>query len=250
MIKLRTKAIERDWVRQVRDSLLANGYHYQSAFCSDAADDPERIVTAARLLGVVYTPADTDPNKPVVLTQPSSSAPKWRPFDRRPSIGWHNDFSTCSKRPRLSLSWIERGDPSGPIGGGAWRVASVKAVIEKLRETRDGNRLVADLTRGSEAFGYHDAGSWRPFRVIIRRALKEGAMLRYKKIPERTSEIVARVEEAADAVGEVLPATNGALLIVDNRLSLHDRLEQQVTGPRERRRRAWLCFVQSIHQPL
>jgi hypothetical protein len=82
------------------------------------------------------------------------------------------------------------------------------------------------------------------------RALEEGASLRFGEIPNRTLEIIKRIEEAADSVGEVLPAKTGALLIVDNRLSLHDRLEQRVTGPKEQRRQAWLCFVKRLHQPL
>jgi hypothetical protein len=120
-----------------------------------------------------------------------------------------------------------------------------------------------DLAGRAEPFGYRDAGDWRAFRVIIgadhgtgrqglrfyRRALEEGAWLRFGGVSERTREIIARMEEAADAVGEVLSAPTGSLLIVDNRFSLHDRAEQVVTGPEERRRQAVLCFVQRFNQP-
>lgn len=262
MICLRTEAIQTEWVRRVRDTLRANGYYYEPGFCSET-NDAEPIVCAAILLGRLYIPPDTNPNRPVILTQPSALAPHWCPFDRQTAIGWHNDFSTRSRRPELSLSWIRKEDPTGPKGG-AWRVASAAAVLAKLCQTREGKRMVADLSTQTVPFGYRDMGGWHPFRVIIGtdrklgrrglrfygRALEDGAWLRFGQIPDRTREIVARVEEAADAVGEVLCASTGSLLIVDNRFSLHDRTQQQVTGPQEDRRQAWLCFVKRLHQPL
>jgi hypothetical protein len=246
----------------VRDSLRARGYYYEREFCAERGD-AEPVVAAARLLGYLHVPLGTGPEQPVILTQPSASAPEWRPFDRPGPIGWHNDFSTRMGRPQLSLSWIRREDPAGPDGG-AWRVASAAAVLNKLYQTREGNRLVADLSARAEPFGYRDAGGWRPFRVVIGaggrsdrrglrfygRALGEGAWLRFEEVPDRTREIVARIEEAADAVGEVLRASTGSLLIVDNRLSLHDRAEQQVAGSDDSLRQAWLCFVKRLHRPL
>jgi hypothetical protein len=124
--------------------------------------------------------------------------------------------------------------------------------------------LTVELSARAEPFGYRDAGGWRSFRVITgagRRlgynglrfygpALEEGARLRFGRIPQRTREIVARLEEAADSVREVLPAMTGALLIVHNSLSLHDRAEQSVSGPKERRRQAYLCFVKQLYHPL
>jgi hypothetical protein len=246
----------------VRDSLRTYGYYYESKFCSET-NTPEPVINAARLLGHLYVPSGMNASQPVILTQPSPSAPQWHPFDHHAAIGWHNDFSTRSGRPELSLSWIRRGDPHKP-NGGAWRVASVDAVIDKLLQTREGKTLVSQLSTQAEAFGYQDAGGWRPFRVVLRvggrtnrrglrfygRALVEGAQLRFGQIPDRTREIITRVEEAADAVGEVLCASRGALLIVDNRYSLHDRMEQQVIIPEEIRRQAWLCFVKRLHQPI
>jgi len=82
------------------------------------------------------------------------------------------------------------------------------------------------------------------------RAIEEGAWLRYGHVPNRTREIITRLEKAADSVGEVLRASTGALLIVDNRFSFHDRLQQRINGPKDRRRQAWLCFVQRLHEPL
>lgn len=217
---------------------------------------------AAKLLGHLYVPPAAKSSQPFIPTKPSSSAPPWRPFDRRVPIRWHNDFSTRAGRPELSLSWIHREDPAGPENG-AWWVASSRAVIAKLCQTREGKRLVADLTKRAEPFGYRDAGGWRPFRVIASNqrlgqsslrfygpALEDGAWLRFSKVPDRTLEIVSRIEEAATSVREVLSARTGSLLIVHNRLSLHDRAPQTVTGPKESRRQALLCFVKRLHQPL
>ena len=262
MIHPGINAIPPAWVRQVRDALRVRGYYYEPEFCAET-DDAAPVLAAARLLGRLYIPAGTEPDRPVILTQPSLSAPDWRPFDRRASIGWHNDFSTRSGRPVLSLALIRRGDPDAPSGG-AWRVASVTAILEELRQTPEGTRLVSDLAKRAEAFGYCDVGGWRPFRVIIGashstasrgmrfygRALEEGARLRFGRVPERTRELIERVEEAANVVGKVLSAPTGALLIVDNRFSLHDRTKQQVTGVEACRRQAWLCFVKHLHSPL
>lgn len=262
MSRLQIERIRTEWVQRVRDSLRAHGYYYEPEFCIES-NDAQPVLTAAKLLGHLHVPSGTDPNSPVILTQPSVSAPPWRPFDRRSAIGWHNDFSTRSGRPELSLSWVRRGDAGGQ-NGGAWRVASASAILAKLRQTREGKRLCTDLTARAEPFGYRDAGSWHLFRVIVGAeqrlgrqglrfygpALEEGAWLRFGRVPERTRDIVAQIEEAADAVGEVLCASTGALLIVDNRLSLHDRMEQQVTVSEESRRQAWLCFVKRLHQPI
>jgi hypothetical protein len=250
------------WVQKVHACLRTQGYYYEPEFCSQTSDS-EPVVTAARLLGHLYIPSDTDPNKPVILTQPSDSSPQWRPFDNEQAIGWHNDFSTRLERPELSLSWIRQEDPSRP-NGGAWRVASVAAVLDQLCQTREGQQLVETLSTQDETFGYRDAGGWHLFHLVFGidnntgrrglrfygRALEEGAWLRFSQIPDHTREIISRIEEAADAVGETLCASTGSLLIVDNRLSLHDRMEQQVIGPEELRRQAWLCFVQKLHQPL
>jgi Taurine catabolism dioxygenase TauD, TfdA family len=261
MTRLQTETKDIEWIQQVRHSLQARGYYYEPGFCTEIGG-AAFVVTAARLLGRLYVPPYINSSQPVILTNPSPSAPEWCPFDRRKSIGWHNDFSTHSRRPQLSLSWIRQADPAG-INGGAWRVASAAAVIAKLRQTREGRHIVAILSERSEPFGYNDAGGWRPFRIIgasgsfgrqglrfYRRALEEGACLRFGKIPDHTREIITRVEEAADSVGEVLCASTGSLLIVENRLSLHDRMEQQVIGPEESRRQACLCFVRQLHQSL
>jgi len=261
MIHLRTDLLRRKWVQRVQKSLRTQGYYYEPDFCSDTIE-PNPVLIAARLLGDIYVPPHTSNCSPVMLTHPSRSAPQWRPFDRQTAIGWHNDFSTRVGRPELSLSWIRRGDPTGSQGG-SWRIASASAVIASIGASKEGNRLIANLSKQAEPFGYRDAGGWRAFRVVLksgqssrlglrfyRRALEDGAWLRFGRIPDHTSEIVARIEEAADTVGEMLCANTGALLVVDNRFSLHDRTEQQVTVRANLRRQAWLCFVKKLHQPL
>lgn len=258
-----TDAIKmKEWVQHVREDLRARGYYYELKFCN-ATTRAECLVTAAKLLGNLYVPSGTESTQPFIPTKPSSSAPRWRPFDRRVPIRWHNDFSTRAVRPELSLSWIQREDPTGPHNG-AWWVAASSAVLAKLYETREGRRLTTALREKGQPFGYSDAGSWRSFRVVVNAnrtfnydrlrfygpALEDGALLRFDKVPDRTKEIVSRIEEAADAVREVLPAATGSLLIVHNGLSLHDRSPQTVTGPEECRRKALLCFVKRLRQPL
>jgi hypothetical protein len=249
-------------VRRVRDSLRKRGYYYEPEFSAET-DDAETLITAARLLGNLFVPSGANPSQPVIHTQPSRVAPQWRPFDRSAPIRWHNDFSTRVGRPDLSLSWIRREDPAG-LNNGAWWVASATAVLGQLCRTHEGRRLAADLFARAEPFGYRDAGGYCSFRVITGArcglghnglrfyglALEEGAWLRFGRIPQRTREIVARLEEAADSVREVLPAPTGALLIVHNSLSLHDRAVQSVTGPKEQRRQARLCFVKQLYHPL
>ena len=242
------------WARGAAESLRTHGYFYDPDFSSDV-ENADAAMLAARSLGSLFIPAKTDSPQPMILTRPSIRAPKWRPFDRRESIGWHNDFSTRAGRPEVSLSWIRREDPSGPFAG-AWRVASVGAILAKLRGSVDGRRLMNRLSKGTYPFGYMDAGSVRHFRIIRQegmrfygRALIEGARIVFDRVPSHTRETIALIEKAADSVGETLPASTGALLIVHNRLSLHDRIEQTVSEAGARRQ-AQLCFVKKLRQPL
>ena len=248
---------ERDlarWVDHVLENLHTRGYFYDRHFSSDV-ENPDAVMMAARSLGALFVPADADSHRPVILTRPSVRAPKWRPFDRRESIGWHNDFSTRAKRPELSLSWIRREDPSGPWFG-AWRVASVGGVLTNLCDRADGRSLLSKLSKETQPFGYTDSDSTKFFRIVCQeglrfygRALTEGARLAFGRVPDHTRETIDLIEEAADAVGETLPASRGALLVVHNWFSLHDRTEQTVEGTGARRQ-AQLSFVKKLHRPL
>lgn len=262
MTDLQTELVRTKWTAKVLNNLRSDGYHYEPGFCRDTSN-AKAIIGAAKLLGEIFIPSGTQSTQPFIPTKPERSAPSWRPFDRCVPIRWHNDFSTRAGRPELSLSWIQREDPAGP-NNGAWWVASSAAILAKLCQTREGKRLAADLRERAEPFGYRDEGGWRAFRVILRAdrrwgqsalrfygpALEDGAWLRFGRVPERTRDIVARLEEAADSVREVLPAKTGSLLIVHNSLSLHDRSPQTVTGPADNRRQALLCFIRRLHSPL
>ena len=224
-----------EWAEQVLAGLQARGYFYDPDF-SSSVDRADVLVRAASSLGSVLIPTGTDIQRPVLLTRPSRRAPRWRPFDRQAPIGWHNDFSTRTHRPELSLSWIRRRDPAGPDAG-AWRVASVPAVLAKLADSTEGRVLVGQLSREVHPFGYLDGGPPRFFRMLTRRglrfygrALTEGARFAFDMVPQQTREAIALIERAADAVGETLPAATGSLLVVHNWFSLHDRTEQTVAG--------------------
>ena len=122
------------WVQSVLDELDTRGYFYDPDFCTNV-EDVDAVRMAAESLGTPFVPGSADLDRPYIVTRPSVRAPKWRPFDRRESIGWHNDFSTWEERPELTLSWIRREDPSGPRVG-AWRVASGRAVLNNLLGVR------------------------------------------------------------------------------------------------------------------
>ena len=253
-LKRSEKRMPARWVHCVLEKLYTHGYFYDPNYCLNVAN-VDAVTRAAESLGSPFLPGNSDSNKRWIVTRPSDRAPRWRPFDRRESIGWHNDFTTWAERPELSLSWIRQEDPSGPWAG-AWRVASVGGMLEKLGECADGRRLVARLSNERHPFGYMDSKNTDFFPIMqkrglrfYRRSLTDGARLEFGLIPDHTREAIAVIEEAADAVGETLPASRGALLVVHNWFSLHDRTEQTVEGT-EARRQAQLSFVKKLHQPL
>lgn len=243
-----------DWVRRMIQSLRSVGYFYDPNF-SKEVEKVDPILTAAFALGSLFVPSGTDPSRPVLTTRPSPRAPNWRPFDQREPIGWHNDFSTRMQRPELSLSWILNEDPSGSDFG-AWRVASAQAVLSQIEASVSGSRIIRRLSEEPQPFGYLDAGSPRYFRVVSPEglrfygpALEDGARLTHGQVPDFTREAVDIIEKAADAVAKVLPSPTGAMLVVHNRFSLHDRTQQTVSGGRPRRR-ACLCFVDAPHEAM
>lgn len=233
---------------RILESLRTRGYHYEPAFNSED-DGGVALVALSRDLGSLFVAGDMDPDLPVIVTDPAADAPSWRPFDRPERIGWHNDFSTRQDRPILSLAWIARGDPEG---GGDWRAAASETVLARLAPAQI-DEMVFPL-------GYSDSETAEHFPLVASipgepskkglrfygRALREGAILEYGKVPAETERLIAVVEEAADAVGETLPARTGALLVCHNWLSLHDRTDQ-ATGPGTRLRKSILCFVRSLH---
>ena len=164
-------------------------------------------------------------------------------------------FQLGQRDRNSACRWIRREDPLGPWFG-AWRVASVGAVLSKLCDRADGRSLVSKLSKETHPFGYADGDTTNFFRIICQeglrfygRALTEGARLAFGQVPDHTRKTIGLIEEAADAVGETLPASRGALLVVHNWFSLHDRTEQTVKGTGARRQ-AQLSFVKKLHRPL
>lgn len=241
-----------DIVRRIGRNIKQAGYHYEPSF--PGAGDGRHVIELARKLGPAYIPDGLPSDYPAVVSQPAGNAPPWRPFDRSEAIGWHNDFSTFPHRPQLSLLWIAAADPGGPERGD-WRVASVEDVLVRLKTAVGGRALVRRMRSEPLPFGY-EGGDVSFFRLVepaehgedglrfYRRALWEGARIYWGQVPPRVRELTDRVAQAADATGEVLHSREGALLVVDNRRSLHDRLPQSVRG--DDLRRSILCFVQKL----
>jgi len=244
-------------VARIRRSLSRDGYHYEPGFCNREMTMQERekiIVALANRLGRLYLPTD----QPVIVTSPASEAPEWKPFDRAESIGWHNDFSTKADKPRFSLSWIVHEDPGG-LDNGAWRLASAEKVIARVREYEGGPALLAEMSGDRVPFGYCDGGDVSYFRMLeldndgqfaglrfYGRALRDGAALESGAAGRAlVAKVIVAVEQAADEVGVKCAAVTGALLVVDNWRSLHDRLQQTTEGKLPLRT-AILCFAESL----
>lgn len=240
---------------RILTNLRLRGYHYEPSF-GPGDDGGVEVVRLARSLGSVFVADGMDPDLPVLISEPAADAPPWKPFDRAERIGWHNDFSTLPDRPVLSLAWIARGDPTPGLGD--WRVASCSDVLDVL--SRDSRVSLERLRREPLPFGYTDGGEPSLFPVVrpvlgeagleelrfYGRALREGAMACFSSIPAETELLVTAVEKAADAVGETLAASTGALLVCHNGLAMHDRTEQTTEGGRPFRKSV-LCFVERLH---
>jgi alpha-ketoglutarate-dependent taurine dioxygenase len=224
---------------EARARLQREGWLYLPQFQPED-DGGASMLAFARTLGRLYVFRGADPNRPVVETRPRGSAGYDEPFDQLPALGWHNDFSTHRYRPRWSLSYIRQEDAAG---GGNWRVADVKAVLARLRAT--GGRDVTRQLREPLPFSFTGEGVPCWFRGLTRnglrfygRTMRDGARLAHGEVPERVERAIGAVERAADVVGSTVRATTGALLILDNRRVLHDRLEQGHDA-----RKASLAFV-------
>ncbi len=247
-------------IASIRAALSDDGYAYLPAFADDSTG--EAVVACARALGVLYLPPDVDLAHPIIDTYPAADASYLAPFDRPEALGWHNDFSTHSERPGVSLAYLARPDPRGPEHG-AWRVASCDRIVDHLEATREGQRVVRFLLEtdlpfsftgdGSPAFfrgvGCRSSSRGRPGLRFYGRALRDGARLAYGAVPDEIEHAITTVETAADRIGRKLAAPAGALLVTDNWHSLHDRLPQSVDVDLPRRR-SLLCFVNVLHEAL
>ncbi|WP_434048860.1 MULTISPECIES: TauD/TfdA family dioxygenase [Sorangium] len=244
----------------LRAALAAQGYAYLPAFSRDATG--HSLLAFSRGLGSLYLPPDVDPAHPVLKTRPAADASHLVPFDRPEAIGWHNDFSTHTERPVLSLAYLACPDPLGPEHG-AWRVASCDRVLDQLHATPDGCEVIRFLLDTDLPYSFTGDGTPSFFRAIAPRgspsgrlgmrfygrSIRDGARLAYGTVPEEIERAVRAVEGAADQVGHVLAAPAGALLVTDNWHSLHDRLPQCVESNLPLRC-SMLCFVKALHESL
>lgn len=245
-------------ITRLRASLASLGYAYLPSFSPEPDPTGRALLSLARTLGPLYLPPDVDPASPLLETHPTADASYLEPFDRPEGIGWHNDFSTHPERPAASLAFLAQVDPRGPEHG-AWRVASCDLVLDHLLATSEGAETVRFLCDADLPFSFTGEGPPAFFRALERRgpppgrlglrfygrAMRDGARLAYGAVPEEIARAIHAVEAAADAVGQVIAAPPGALLVTDNWHSLHDRLPQSV-DPGLPLRRSLLCFVERL----
>jgi hypothetical protein len=242
---------------KIRASLATQGWCYLPSY--QGAQSAQEVLELAQALGRIYVPPGCPAAFPLIKTQPAADADDSAPFDQPAAIGWHSDFSTHVERPTVSLAWLARADP---LGQGAWRVASCDNVLTALRSTPEGAETARFLSETPLPYSFtrDDAPSFfraieyrgpsgRPGLRFYGRAIREGALLAYGELPPLIERAVSAVESAADHVGRTLHATTGSLLVVDNWHALHDR-QAQSTDIALPLRCSWLCFLESLHEPL
>ena len=231
--------------------LRSDGY-YVGRVQQPVGDSSRFVLDMARSLGELYVPQDCDPAEPVIRTAPTRSH-RAAPFDRSEAIGWHGDFATYEDRPEISLVYITRPDPRGGDYG-AWRLASVNRVLEKLQESDEGRTAFNLLHSERLPFSYAEGEPSRWFQVIqalpdgnlgIRfylPSIRRGCLAEYGNMPAHTAAALSQLERAADDVGEVVPTEAGSLLVASNWSALHDRVSQTISRTRPNRE-SLLCFV-------
>ena len=235
----------------IERALDTNGYW---AGVHPLATDPEAgLLALARSLGELYVPEGCDPSAPVLYTRPTLD-PDAAPFDRREPIGWHGDFASHDDRPEISLVYVSRSDPAGDLAG-AWRLASVGPLIERLGSTPEGRCAVEMLTSEMLPFSYAKGKPVRWFRAIETQSgsgaarmrfyepsIVRGCLAAFRDVPAPVAQALRLVKAAADEIAEVRPTPAGSLLVINNWTALHDRVEQSVIGGGEDRE-ALLAFI-------
>lgn len=240
--------------RDVAEALSRDGY-WVGDLPLDPQDDAAAILSLARSLGDLYVPEDCDPLAPVIRTQPTTQRGA-APFDRPAPIGWHGDFASHADRPGISLVHVARGDPEGGMAG-AWRLASVARLLERLTESPEGRATVDFLTERPLPFSYAQEQPPRYFPIFERRgdgvgmrfyepSIVRGCLFAYGHVPEPIADALHILRQAADSVADVRPTQRGAMLVISNWFALHDRLHQTVGDAADGRadlREALLAFV-------
>ena len=213
----------------IRKSLKVNGWALVSDFQPDN-DGGIRLLELATVLGKVCVMRRDGSS--LLETSCDPDAPAWEPFNRPEAIGWHNDFSTWTKRPTLSLAWI-RSVPASNEGRGDWRVVNCSDVIASMETSSEGRRSLAFLRQTELPFVFAPNEPVVRFRVLESEANSKvrfyghAIRLGLSTAPNRqASEAIEAWERNADKVGCRLTAAPGALLICDNWMSMHDRLVQ------------------------
>lgn len=237
-----------DLVMSIKHQLAHKGFcHIPGLLVS--GEPRAEFLKLATSLGQPVVPDGCSTEWPVIETRPSTEASIRRPFDRAEAIGWHNDFTTHRWRPRWTVMWSVQPDPAGGTFG-AWRVARVADVLDDPLLRNDANRRA--LEQRVYPFGYSFEGYARRFKILYSsrgpglrfngKALIEGSVLARGSIDSTTLSIVDGIRRAADRHSFTFPAGRGDILITDNWLSLHDRLELSV-GDGSFARKACLCFI-------
>jgi hypothetical protein len=236
--------------------LAATGYSYLPEF-APFKDEGRLLLKLLQRLGIPFVPPGKMASFPFIVTSPSRNASITEPFNRAERIGWHNDFSTFSHRPMLSLSWIAQSDPAMDTSGkGSWMVAGSEAIMQNLQQTPTGRSVARFLSKTLLPFCYesNDHVLWatviddvphRPGKKGIRfyrRSIFEGCRKVHGVVPQAISDAVSAIELAADSCGIMLPAVSGALLICHNWHCMHDRTEQSTESVASSRV-AYLAFV-------
>jgi hypothetical protein len=236
---------------EVVAKLRSDGY-YVERVQQPVGDGQRFVLDMARSLGELYVPKDCDPSEPVICTAPTRSR-RAAPFDRSEAIGWHGDFATYEDRPQISLVYITRADPRGG-NYGAWRLASVNRVLERLQSSGEGRSAFNLLRSERLPFSYAEGEPPRWFHVIQPQpdgnlgirfylpSIQRGCVAEYGNVPIHLSAAVNQLERAAEDVGEVVPTEAGSLLVASNWSALHDRVQQTISRTRPNRE-ALLCFV-------
>jgi hypothetical protein len=240
---------------QIERGLDSKGYW--AGHCPDRSDPKAFLPALVRALGELYVPEGCDEVTPLIATRPTLEAGA-APFDRPEPIGWHGDFASHADRPELSLVCVARADPAGERAG-AWRLACVERVVDRLLESAEGQAAFDLLREAPLPFSYADGGEIRWFNVFeVRRpdgalgmrfyepSITRGCLAVHGDVPPVIESALRLVRRAADAVGEIRTTRRGSLLVTDNWHALHDRTEQSAPSD-GRGREALLAFAMTRH---